>query len=278
MPEFRKWTEQCSLTLTHSQGTETCRVNLTTQGGLEILSHAMFKKLFGGSKGDGSSSGGGGGTAGPNTVNTIQKLDEREVVSYLTFAQTIEMLNKRSTVLQKKVEDAMELAKKHTKAGNKRAALMALKNKKMYQEQVDSIENNILRVSEQKIMLENQRTTIETVQALKTGADASKLTMKEMKVEKVDQIFDDINEQNDQMREIQEALGQPLGGGLADDEDLMAELEELEGMQLDEELMEPAVPTKRVDAALPSVPAGKVQPNKTPEELELEQLQAEMAM
>ena len=91
------------------------------------------------------------------------------------------------------------------------AALMALKNKKLYETQLEQVETNMLRVNEQKIMLENQRTTIETVSALKTGADTSKATMKEMNIDKVDQIFDDINEQNDQMREIQEALGQSVG-------------------------------------------------------------------
>ena len=94
------------------------------------------------------------------------------------------------------------------------AALMALKNKKLYETQLEQVENNMLRVNEQKIMLENQRATIETVSALKMSAESSKATMKEMKIEKVDQIFDDINEQNDQMREIQEALGQSLGACL----------------------------------------------------------------
>jgi hypothetical protein len=35
--------------------------------------------------------------------------------------------------------------------------------------------------------------------------------MTEMKIEKIDKIFDTINEQSDQMREIQGALGQSLG-------------------------------------------------------------------
>ncbi len=88
---------------------------------------------------------------------------------------------------------------------------MALKNKKLYEAQLEQIEANIMRVSEQKVMLENQRTTIETVSALSSAAEASKQTMTEMKIEKIDKIFDTINEQSDQMREIQEALGQSLG-------------------------------------------------------------------
>lgn len=58
----------------------------------------------------------------------------------------------------------------------------------------------------------------------------------------------------------------------------------MQAEQLDEELLEPAaVPSMRVqqpEQRLPSVPAGraKVPPKRTPEEDELEALQAEMAL
>ena len=68
------------------------------------------------------------------------------------------------------------------------AALMALKKKKMYETQLEQCENNILRVNEQQMMLENQRTTVETVSALRDAAHASKYTMSEMKITDVDQV------------------------------------------------------------------------------------------
>ena len=68
------------------------------------------------------------------------------------------------------------------------AALMALKKKKMYETQLEQVENNILRVNEQQMMLENQRTTVETVSALRNAAQASKATMSEMKINDVDQV------------------------------------------------------------------------------------------
>eukprot|EP00193_Tetraselmis_chui_P015925 CAMPEP_0177793900 /NCGR_PEP_ID=MMETSP0491_2-20121128/25336_1 /TAXON_ID=63592 /ORGANISM="Tetraselmis chuii, Strain PLY429" /LENGTH=227 /DNA_ID=CAMNT_0019316475 /DNA_START=327 /DNA_END=1011 /DNA_ORIENTATION=- len=227
----------------------------------------MFKKLFGGKSE--AAGGGGGGGKGTDTVGAIQKLDE-----------TLELLMKRAELLEKKVGAETEKAKGYTKANNKRAALMCLKNRKLYEQQLQSMENNILRINEQKIMLENQRTTVETVNTLKNAADTAKNTMKEMKIEKVDQIFDDINEQSEQMREIQEALGNPLGPMAdMDEDDMLAELEAMEAEELDMELMEPAVPTKKIDTGLPSVPTGKVSaPAKSAEELELEQLQAEMAL
>lgn len=47
-----------------------------------------------------------------------------------------------------------------------------------------------------------------------------------MKIESVDQVLDDINEANDQMKQIQDALAMPTGLGADLDEDEL--LEELE--------------------------------------------------
>ncbi len=54
---------------------------------------------------------------------------------------------------------------------------MQLKKKKMYETQLEQVDNNIARVNEQQVMLENQRTTAETVLALQQGVRANKATM-----------------------------------------------------------------------------------------------------
>lgn len=69
------------------------------------------------------------------------------------------------------------------------AALMCLKKRKLYENQLEAVENNIMRVNEQQMMLENQRTTVETVAALSNAAKASKQTMHEMKIENVDKVL-----------------------------------------------------------------------------------------
>lgn len=214
------------------------------------------------------------------TVNAIDKLGETEG-----------LLVKRRDLLEKKIAQELEKAKQCLHQKNKRAALMAMKKKKMYEAQLEQVENNILRINEQQMMLENQRTTVETVLALKTGADASKSTMKEMKIDDVDRVLEDINEQNDQMRQIQDAMGAPIGAAAELDEDeLLEELEELEASELDRELLQPApVPASRMaepfaselEDLMPSVPGQRpaaAPKQKTPEELELEALQAELAL
>lgn len=95
--------------------------------------------------------------------------------------------------------------------------------------------------------------------------------------------MDEIQEANEQMQQIQQALGAPSGISAGIDEDeLLNELEEMDAAQLDEELLQPApVPAHKVPSAaqgLPSAPANKVPQAaaKSKEDLELEALQAEM--
>ena len=70
--------------------------------------------------------------------------------------------------------------------------MAALKKRKLYENQLESVENNIMRVNEQQMMLENQRTTVETVAALSNAAKASKQTMHEMKIENVDKVREEM--------------------------------------------------------------------------------------
>jgi len=119
--------------------------------------------------------------------------------------------------------------------------------------------------------------------------------------------MDEINEQTENMKQIQEALSAPIGAAADFDEaynfavfslnaflcpmrinsrtsllqdELEAELEELEGAELEEQLLQPAT---TAPAAPVHVPAGRVPIRPTAhknvaEEDELAALQAEMAL
>lgn len=256
------------------------------------INHNMFRRMFGG---DGNKPPVSASSA-HRTVEAIQKLGETE-----------ELLMKRQALLEKKISQETEKAREYTRLKNKRAALMSLKKRKLYEAQMEGVENNIMRINEQQMMLENQRTTVEAVSALSNAAKASKQTMHEMKVDDVDDVLANINEQNENMEQINAAMGQPIGPSAdIDEDDLLAEFEEMEASQLDEELLEPAaVPQSRVPAqtqaaaqpqaraqpqavavgssSMPSVPAGrhKAQPKQSQAEIdiarELEELEIDMA-
>lgn len=230
----------------------------------------MFKKLFGGAKEKSPVPSQPGTAAANKTINTIQQLTEHE-----------EQLEKRKALLEKRIEGELEKAREFTKQKKKNQALACLKKKKLLENEVTNLDNMIMRVIEQRTMLEGQRTTVEIVSTMHKAAITAKENMKEMKIGDVDKVLDEISEATDQMRQMQDALANPTGFAADMDEDeLLGELEELEATELDKELLEPApVPTTKVPGdKLPSAPQRqKAQPAKTQEELELEALQAELA-
>ncbi|URD97950.1 Vacuolar protein sorting-associated protein 32 [Musa troglodytarum] len=212
----------------------------------------------------------------PNTLSTIDKLNE-----------TLAMLEKKEQVLLKKAAAEVEKAKEFTRAKNKRAAIQCLKRKRLYEQQVEQLGNFQLRLHDQIIMLEGAKATTETVDALRTGAAAMKAMQKATNIDDVDKTMDEINEQTERMQQIQEALSAPIGAAADFDEDeLEAELEELEGVELEEQLLQtattapapapaPALPVQVPAVGLPTQPV----PHKnTTEADELAALQAEMAM
>ncbi|KAK9052774.1 hypothetical protein SSX86_029404 [Deinandra increscens subsp. villosa] len=219
----------------------------------------MFTRLFGKPKQDAK-----------DASTTFEKLNE-----------TLDMLEKKENVLLKKAAAEVERAKEFTRSKNKKAAIQCLKRKRLYEQQVEQLGNFQLRIHDQMIMLEGAKATTETVDALRTGAQSMKAMQKAMNIDDVDKTMDEINEQTENMKQIQEALSMPIGAGTDFDEDeLEAELEELEGAELEEQLLEPA--TIVHDAPL-YVPAGKqpanpAQRKNTAEEDELAALQAEMAL
>jgi len=236
----------------------------------DLAETTMFKKLFGEQPKRAPGVPGSSGAAN-QTINAMQNLSERE-----------EQLEKKKLLLERKINDEMERAREFTRQKKKSQALMCLKKKKMFEQQLERMDALISRVLEQRNMLEEQQTTLGVLSSMQEAAKAQKKTMQEMKIDSIDNTLEEISEVGEQMRQINEAIGQPVGVFAdMDQDDLEAELADLEAEELDNQLLEPApVPATKVQAAaeqaLPSVPQTK--PAKTKEELELEALEAEMAL
>ena len=207
------------------------------------------------------------------------------------------MLEKREALLHKKMAAELQKAKEFNRLKNKRAALQCLKKKKLYEQQVENLQNHQLKLEEQVITLEGSKTTAETFSALNSGAGAMKQLHRDTNIDEVDKVMDDINEQSEKMRQVQEALGQPVGYAADLDED-----------ELDAELASSRRKTSKRSwrwkkrsprnpfpvaarpaavgisaASMPSAPASRAPvlpsvPGKSEEDAELEALQAEMEL
>lgn len=166
--------------------------------------------------------------------------------------ETEEMLQKKSDFLEKKIEQEIACAKKNgTK--NKRAALQALKRKKRCEKQLQQIDGTLSTIEFQREALENASTNTEVLRVMGDAAKALKTAHKNMNVDDVHNLMDDVAEQQEIANEISDAISNPVGFGQdVDEDDLMAELEELEQENLEEELVNigplPAVPTVRPEA------------------------------
>ncbi|XP_072538420.1 charged multivesicular body protein 4c [Salminus brasiliensis] len=217
---------------------------------------SVFGKLFG--------SGGKGGKA-PTPQEAIQKLRETEA-----------MLAKKQEFLEQKIGAELLTAKKNgTK--NKRAALQALKRKKRYEKQLAQIDGTLSTIEFQREALENANTNTEVLKNMGFAAKAMKNAHQNMDIDKVDDLMQDITEQQELAQEISDAISRPVGFGEEFDEDeLLAELEELEQEELDNTLLEiggtenvplPSVPS----TSLPSKPAKK---KEEEDEDDMEELKA----
>jgi len=199
-----------------------------------------------------------------STANTVVNLREN-----------IATQEKREAHLEKKIEDLVAEAKAKMAKKDKKGALFALKRKKLYEAEIDKIANIKMTLETQVMNLESAAQNAETMKAMKTGTSQMKKIRQEANIDQVDDLMDEIKEEMEMADEISNALAQPVDPLMTDEDDLLAELEELEAEDVTEQLLEPM---KKME--LPDVPSTELPsiPNATKEELaELKQLEAELA-
>eukprot|EP01116_Phalansterium_solitarium_P003312 TRINITY_DN14137_c0_g1_i1.p1 TRINITY_DN14137_c0_g1~~TRINITY_DN14137_c0_g1_i1.p1 ORF type:complete len:221 (+),score=31.18 TRINITY_DN14137_c0_g1_i1:143-805(+) len=205
--------------------------------------------------------------------------------SIAKLRETLDMLEKREGFLQKKADAEIANAKKFMQQKNKRAALMCLKRKKTYEAQMEKLSGARMTIETQVMALEGANVNMETIKAMKAGAASLKGIHQDMNIDQVDDVMDDIREQMDLATEISDAISQPLGGEVYDEDELLNELEELEQESLDEQFLgglnkAPAVPSGKLPVAATPSPAAAPSKSKAQvdEDAELAALEASMAL
>lgn len=197
---------------------------------------SFFGKLFGGKKEE-----------APSTSDAIQKL-----------RTTQDLLIKKQEYLEKQIDDLMLVARKNA-SKNKRVALQALKKKKRLEKTLQQVDGTLTTLELQKDALEGANTNAAVLISMKEAAEALKNAHKNLDVDKVHDIMDDIAEQHDVANEISNAISNPVGFGEDIDEDeLTRELEELETEELEKGLIDVPGPTK-----LPAIPTELDEEEKT---------------
>lgn len=209
-----------------------------------------------------------------------QRDKARETI--VELRQHLIMLEKKEDHLNKKIDDELKKAKSNATT-NKRAATAALRQKKLYEQELDRLAGRRMTLETQVNAIESANMNLETMQAMRRGADVLKGIHGNLNIDKVDATMDSIREQMDLTNEISDAISNPVGMGQELDEDeIKAELEELEQDQLKGRLIgADSVPlhtpgqTERPSAAQ-RTNAETLQEDD--EDAELKELQAALAM
>lgn len=190
--------------------------------------------------------------------------------------QQLQMIEKKEEHLQKKIDEELKKAKANA-VSNKAVATQALRRKKANESEMDRLAGQRLQLELQINTLESANLNAETMAAIKKASDVLASIHGNMTMDKVDSTMSKITEQREIANEIAEAISYPTGTE-ADEEDLKAELAELEQETLDERLA-------GAEHVPLHIPAGARRVEERPkvaveddEEAQLRELQAALAM
>ncbi|POY69923.1 hypothetical protein BMF94_7055 [Rhodotorula taiwanensis] len=197
------------------------------------------------------------------------------------------MLDKKEEYLGKKIDDEVRKARANA-TSNPRVAKQALRQKKLYEQELESISGRKMTLTTQRPThqvnaIESANMNKETLEAMKKGADVLKGIHGKLNVDKVDATMDEVRNQLELTNEISQAISDPAGMGIdVDDQELADELAELEQEELNKRLEgAEAAPMHSPAAAVPAASAAKTPAQRIEEdeeEAELRELQAQLAM
>lgn len=211
--------------------------------------------------------------------------------------QHITTLNKKSTYLESQIKEQEDLARKNV-TKNKNLARLALKKKKKLELDLEKINNQIDSLEVQLNAIESANLNLETMKAMKQGANAIKQIHSDFDVDKVDETMDQIRDQIETSEEISNAISRPLGNDYIDEDELDEELAALQEEEVEANLIstgknkeqqqqqveKPVPQNKQSIPDMPSAPTKKLpqqqqsQEEEDDDERALKELQAEMGM
>jgi len=215
----------------------------------------------------GASGGGGGGGGGTSHEKTLEAIK--------TLRDQLEILEKRRNVLQQRADVCHEEAKEHARKGEKQQALIALKRKKMKEQEVAKLGNMMITLESQSDALENAAVTVSTMKALEKGVTTIKAINSTMDPDRVDDMMEEMQEQQANQQQISDIF-ENSASALYDDEELQEELRQLEEEDAAQQLLQHDMPspsqtatttssaaaastaTTRPAVVLPSAPSGRI--------------------
>lgn len=195
--------------------------------------------------------------------------------------KTLDDIGKRANLLQNKGRNEMQQALERKKQGDRNGALICLKRKKMYESEVAKLEGSRMNLEQQLFAIEGASMNKNIFDSLKTGNNVLKEVHGEIKIEDVDKLKDDMEEQQDLLQEMNEAISQPIGFmSTLDEDELLDELDQLEAKEYESMMLDtntaPAIQNNRTNVVKSQSQPEVVQ--KSAAETDLDELYSQMQM
>lgn len=138
-----------------------------------------------------------------------------------------EKVNKLEAELRKYREQMSKMREGPAKNSVKQKALRVLKQKKAYEQQAESLRNQSFNMEQANYAAQSLKDTQITVNAMKDGVKQMKKEFRNVNIDQIEDIQDDMADMLEQADDVQEALGRSYGMPDVDDEELEAELDAL---------------------------------------------------
>ncbi|PFH38171.1 SNF7 family protein [Besnoitia besnoiti] len=170
--------------------------------------------------------------------------------------EAIETLEKRQQHIEKKIRIQETSARERVASGDRRGALLCLRRKKLFEQDLEQVLTSRLTLETQIVTLEAAHTQQLAVQAIAGAAKAHRNFSQKLSIGKIDRLLDDIQEQQDLQQEVTQVLAQGLPP--LDDAELQRELTAMEATEIENRVLQttctaPSVPVGDPAAAVPTL-------------------------
>ncbi|KRY75268.1 Charged multivesicular body protein 5 [Trichinella pseudospiralis] len=181
----------------------------------------------------------------PSLTHAIQNVDARAEHIDTKISRLDQELNKYR-------EQMNRMRDGPAKTALKQKALKVLRQKRLYENQRDNLTQQSFNMEQSNFAIQSLKDTQVTVQAMKSGLKDMKRQQKNLRIDSIEDLQDELADMVENSNEIQEALGQTYGMPEIDDDELEAELEALkdeivldrDSTYIDDALRAPVVPIK----------------------------------
>nr|CAG4642824.1 EOG090X0EA1 [Evadne anonyx] len=185
----------------------------------------------------------------PNMGDMIVKVDER--------GDSIDKkISKLDAELKKYKDQMSKMREGPAKNAVKQKAMRVLKQRKMYEQQVGNLRQQAFNMEQANYATQTLKDTQATVKAMQMGVKEMKKEFKNINIDSIEDVQDDMADLLEQADEVQEALGRSYGTPDIDESELEAELEALgdemladeDSSYLDDAIAAPTAPDREPGA------------------------------